>query len=131
MIMGFNNNSAPNQQEIIATGADRVTLGKYGVTSSPMLIASPNSTRRSIWIMSLGTTVNRAGDTITWLGTSTNMSSGITGINFGFVNAGNNFVLENYRGPIYAATGTSSATYGVSSVGSSMNIMWLSVADIG
>jgi hypothetical protein len=129
--MGFNDFTMPGQQEVVSTGSDLVTISKVGVTSSAKLVVSANPTRRSLWLNNLGTSHNLAGDTCVWLGASTNVSSGITGINFGYLNAGSNTALEHYRGPVYATVGASTATYGVSSRGSSTNVLWIAYADIG
>lgn len=122
--MSDNINASPIQREVIATGADRISGSKTGITSSAVVIVNANSTRRTLWI-------NNLGSTYLWVGGSNNITPGVTGVNFGHLNADNNTEVEHYRGIIYGVVGASAVTVGVSSVGSSIAPCWVAVLDIG
>lgn len=114
----------PNQYKVIGTGADRLSINngstpKYGVTAGAMQVGFANAERRSIWIANDGATT-------AWIGASSNVLGGATGINFTKISSGSNVVAEHYRGPVWAARewlGTST--------GASLAPVWLTVADIG
>lgn len=122
--MGYNPFANPGQQETVNTGADKITISKTGVTSSARIIANANSTRRSVWI-------NNLGATYLWVGGSNNTTPGVTGLNFGHLNADANTEVRDYRGVIYGVVGASAVTVGVSSAGSSLAPCWVATADIG
>lgn len=97
----------------IRTGSQGVTQAKFGVTNVATLLAGANDQRRSVRISNLGATR-------LWLGASSDVEVGVSGINFGWLSEENNTVIEDYSGPIWGRVG-----------GASTFALWVGVADIG
>jgi hypothetical protein len=108
-----------NSRQLVQEHINNGSTPKYGVTGGAVLICPANAERRSVWVANDGATT-------VWIGASSNMTGGATGINFTKLSSGSNVVAEHYRGPIYAAR----EWLGMSS-GASLAACWITVADIG
>lgn len=100
-----------------ATGANRVSQNKYGITNAAYQVATINAKRRSIRF-------SNEGSTTIWFGASSNVTGGDTGINFAGLQSGSNTEVEHYSGPVWARLSGTSA-------GASMGPEYLGVLDIG
>ena len=111
--MGEVTGSLPGQREVISTGSDEATQYKYGVTNAAVQLLPANSTRRSAWLLNEGLTT-------LWIGLSSNVQAGASGINIGSLSSGSNTEFEHYRGPVWGRVG-----------GASVAPLWVGAVDIG
>lgn len=106
-------NSHANPYRTIATGSVDATQYKHGVTHAAVQLAPVNAERRTVRL-------SNGGATAVWLGASSNVQAGASGINFVALGSGSNAEIEHYAGPIWGIVG-----------GASVLPVWVGVADIG
>lgn len=91
----------PNRGRVLIEGARDTSVIKAGVTNASYTLVSDRPTRRFL-------SIKNEGATTIWLGLSTNLSAGVTGINIESLANGSQRIIEQYTGPVYAVAGGAS-----------------------